>query len=277
MANTNMNDMNKIILGLCGTLCAGSVFQFAAEAAGVPATSSTPGNDSRCFEMRTYYAAPGKLDALQSRFRDHTVKLFEKHGIANVGYWVPLENTDNKLIYLLAYPSREARQTMWKEFGADPDWKKARTESEASGKLVTKVESLFLTATDYSPAVRPYAASVPRVFELRTYTASAGNLDALNARFRDHTLKLFARHGMTSIGYWMPDKDQKDSDRTLIYILAHQSQDAAAKCFAEFRADPDWIAAKEASEKKAGGPLTEGGTNGGRSVFMAPTDFSPMK
>src|SRR6187431_2339302 len=95
--------------------------------------------DTRVFEMRTYYAAPGKLDDLNKRFREHTVGLFTKHGMTNVGYWMPIENTDNKLVYVLAYPSMEARQASWKTFGADPDWKKAQSESEANGKLVTKV------------------------------------------------------------------------------------------------------------------------------------------
>ena len=249
----------------------------AAGQGGTTSEIAQAGQDTRCFELRTYYAAPGKLDALLARFRDHTVRLFAKHGIQNIGYWVPLDNPDNKLIYMLAFPSREARQAAWKAFSADPDWKKARSESEASGKLVTKIESVFLTATDYSPPIRPTTAPSPRVFELRTYTASAGNLDALNARFRDHTIRLFAKHGITSIGYWVLDKDQKDSDRTLIYILAHNSKEAAEKSFAAFRSDPEWIAAKEASEKKAGGPLTEGGSSGVKSVFLTPTDFSPMK
>jgi hypothetical protein len=104
--------------------------------------------DTRCFEMRTYYAATGKLDDLNKRFRDHTCKLFEKHGIANIGYWVPLDNPDNKLIYLLAYPSREAREKSWKEFMADPDWQSAYKASEANGKLVNKVEQRFMTPTE---------------------------------------------------------------------------------------------------------------------------------
>src|SRR5919198_203543 len=78
--------------------------------------------DTRCFEMRVYYAAPDKLDELHARFRNHTCKLFEKHGMLNVGYWVPTENADHKLIYILAYPSRDAREKSWKEFMADPDW-----------------------------------------------------------------------------------------------------------------------------------------------------------
>jgi hypothetical protein len=80
--------------------------------------------ETRFFELRTYYAAPGKLDALQARFRDHTVKLFEKHGMENIGYWLPLTNTENKLVYLLAFPSREAREKSWKEFSADPAGRK---------------------------------------------------------------------------------------------------------------------------------------------------------
>src|SRR5262245_22619482 len=134
--------------------------------------------DTRCFEMRVYYAAPGKLDELHARFRDHTCKLFEKHGMVNVGYWVPVDNTENKLVYVLAYPSRAAREKSWKAFMADPDWQKAWKDSEKNGKLVAKAESHFMEATDYSPAIKAAVASPERAFELRTYTASAGNLGA---------------------------------------------------------------------------------------------------
>jgi len=230
--------------------------------------------DTRVYEMRTYYAAPGKLDALQARFRNHTCKLFEKHGMTNVGYWVPVENPDNKLIYLLAYPNREARDKAWKAFSDDPDWQKARKDSEADGKLVAKVEAVFLTATDYSPEVKPSKAG-ERVFELRTYTASKGNLDNLNARFRNHTLKLFEKHGMTNVGYWTLAKDQKGADDMLIYILAHKSTDAAKASFDAFRKDPDWLAARKASEEKAGGSLTA--QDGVKSVFLKATDYSPIK
>ena len=240
-------------------------------------TAFAADKDTRCYEMRVYHAAPGKLDDLHARFRNHTCKLFEKHDIVNVGYWVPVENTENKLIYVLAYPSREAREKSWKAFMADPDWQKAWKESEQNGKLVTKVESTFLEATDYSPSIKPSVASPERTFELRTYTTSAANLAALDSRFRDHTLKLFSKHGMQNLAYWHPMKDQKNADTRLIYLLGHQSKEAAAASFAAFRADPDWIAAKEASEKKAGGPLTEGGMAGVKSEFLKPTDYSPTK
>ena len=109
---------------------------------------AAPGN--RCFEMRTYHTNPGKLDALHERFNDHTNALFVKHGMTLVGYWTP-EDQPETLVYILAYPSREARDASWKAFGADPDWKAAFAASRKDGKLVNKVESVFLKATRYSP------------------------------------------------------------------------------------------------------------------------------
>jgi hypothetical protein len=107
--------------------------------------------DSRCFELRTYHAAPGKMEALHARFRDHTNKLFVKHGMELIGYWVASDKDQgDKLIYILAHKSRDAAKKSWQDFGNDPDWKKAHAESEVNGKLVDKVESIFMTATDYS-------------------------------------------------------------------------------------------------------------------------------
>jgi hypothetical protein len=107
----------------------------------------------RLFEMRTYTAAEGKLDALNARFRQHTNRLFIKHGMTLIGYWTPAEGPDAKttLVYILAYPSREAREKAWEGFRADPEWVAARDASEKDGKLLVKVESTFLTPTDYSP------------------------------------------------------------------------------------------------------------------------------
>jgi hypothetical protein len=234
---------------------------------------SSAETDSRCYEMRTYYAEPGKLDELHARFRNHTCKLFEKHGMVNIGYWVPVQNPENKLIYVLSYPSKEAAVRSWKAFRDDPDWQAAHKASEVNGKLVAKADSLFLNATDYSPAIKPSQAGEPRAFELRTYTAAPGKLDNLNKRFRDHTVALFKKHGMTNFGYWTPMKDQKGADDTLIYILAHKSKDAAAASFRAFGSDPDWVKARDASQKD--GSLTAPG--GVKSVFMTPTDYSPAK
>ena len=237
--------------------------------------NAEPAKDTRCYELRVYTAPAGKLDDLHARFRNHTVKLFEKHGMTNIGYWTPIENTENKLIYMLAYPSREAREASWKAFSADPDWQAARAESEKNGKIVEKAEGTFLSATDFSPEIKPSAAA-PRVFELRTYTATPNNLDNLLKRFREHTVALFTKHGMTNFGYWTPMKDQKNADSTLVYILAHKSKPGAAAAFKEFAADPEWVAAKEASEKEGGGSLTVK-PDGVKSVFMQATDYSPTK
>src|SRR5262249_19071411 len=155
----------------------------------VSAAATAAEKDTRLFEMRVYYAAPGKLDALLARFRDHTCKLFEKHGMTNIGYWVPGDNKDNKLVYVLAYKDREAHDKAWKAFVTDPDWIKAYRESEAGGRLLAKAPEVhFMTAADFAPEVKAAGAG-ERVFELRTYKSSAGNLDALLARFREHTLK----------------------------------------------------------------------------------------
>jgi len=230
--------------------------------------------EERVFEMRTYYAPPGKLDAMNARFRDHTLKLFEKHDMVNIGYWMPIDNPDNKLIYVLAFPSREARDAAWKAFFADPQWQEVRTKTEADGRIVAKVESVLLNATDYSPAVKPSAAG-ERVFELRTYTASPGNLENLNARFRNHTLKLFEKHGITNIGYWCPLEGQPGAGETLVYMVAHASVDGAQASFGAFRQDPDWLAARKASEEKAGGSLTA--PDGVKSLYLKATDYSPMQ
>jgi hypothetical protein len=234
---------------------------------------SALGQETRFFEMRIYYAAPGKLDDLLARFRNHTTALFEKHGIVNIGYWLPLTNSENKLVYLLAYPSRDAREKSWKEFGADPTWQEVAKESERNGKLVSKVESIFLQPTDFSPMVKPERSDPPRVFELRIYQASPGKLDNLLARFRDHTMTLFKKHGMSQFGYWVPTEKKDGAGEKLIYILSHKDAEACAASFKAFRSDPDWVKVKAESEKD--GSLTV--KDGVQSTLMAPTDFSPAK
>jgi hypothetical protein len=110
--------------------------------------------NTRVFEMRTYTAAPGRFEALKTRFRDHTLKLFERHGMTNIGYWIPAdgEKSGNTLVYILAYPNREAAKKSWAAFSADPEWQKVRTESQKDGTiLVGPPESVFLNAADFSP------------------------------------------------------------------------------------------------------------------------------
>ena len=108
------------------------------------------------YELRVYHPHPGKLDALNARFREHTLGIFEKHGMRNVANWIEQPNDaapDGKVIYVLAFPSREARDASWKAFVADPEWQAVQAASEANGKLVAKVDSTFMALADYSPPV----------------------------------------------------------------------------------------------------------------------------
>ena len=125
-------------------LILGNITQFASVA---EAQSS-----DRVFELRTYTAHPGRLEELDARFGDHTVQLFERHGMTNIGYFRPQDPrlAENTLIYLLAHDSREAAEASWAGFRADPDWERVAEESRRNGRLVENVESVFLDPTDYS-------------------------------------------------------------------------------------------------------------------------------
>jgi hypothetical protein len=141
---------------LLGVLVLGlGVLGFLAHTAGAGQRAKEAGKvDTRVFELRTYHAAPGKMKALHARFRDHTCRLFQKHGMTIIGFWSPRDpgEAEEKLIYILAYPSKEAADKSWKAFRADPEWKKVLAESEKDGKLLAKPpESVYMNPTDYSP------------------------------------------------------------------------------------------------------------------------------
>lgn len=252
----------------CLTLILGWLATFAA----APAASES----GRVFELRTYTATPGKGAAVLARFRDHTVKLFEKHGMINVGYWVPADEKDgaaDKLIYMLEHKSREAAKASWKTFSADPDWQAVRKSTEAGGKIVAKGESVFLEATGFSkPMNSGSGRGAPRVFEMRTYTAAEGRMAALDARLRDHAMALFAKHGITNLGYFHPLDADKGAGKTLIYFLAFPSRDAAAASWKSFRDDPAWAKARAETEKD--GRIT---SKAPESVYLIPTDFSRIR
>ncbi|MCP4846654.1 MAG: NIPSNAP family protein [Verrucomicrobiaceae bacterium] len=235
-------------------------------------TTAIFAEDTRCYELRIYTANEGKLEALNARFRDHTCKLFEKHGLTNVGYWVPEDQSDNRLIYVISSPDRAAHSKSWKAFLNDPDWKKAFANSTKDGRLVGKIESTFMNATDYSPAVKPTNAKKGRVFELRTYTTAADRLNNLHARFRDHTCGIFEDHDMTNIAYWTPMDEKKGKANTLIYIISHLSTAQAGKNWKGFVGDPAWKKARAASVKD--GKIL---AKAPHKVFMNPVDYSPIK
>jgi len=117
-----------------------------------PAASLRAQSNQRVFELRTYTAPEGKLGALNARFRDHTRRIFDKHNMTSIGYWTPQDAPDsqNTLIYILSHPSREAAKANWAAFQADPEWQKVSAESQKDGRIVSKVVSVFMDATDYS-------------------------------------------------------------------------------------------------------------------------------
>ena len=107
----------------------------------------------RVFELRTYTTPEGKLPNLQARFRDHTMTLFENHGITNIGYFRPQDepNSSNTLVYIIAHDNREAAETSWAAFRADPEWQRVSRESQVDGQILSGVVSVFLDPTDFSP------------------------------------------------------------------------------------------------------------------------------
>ena len=136
----------SVLFGIMGAAAMGFWF-------GRATTASAAVSKDRVFEIRTYTAEPGRLEALHSRFRDHTLDIFKKHGMTSIGYFAPMDEplSKNTLIYILSFPSRDAAKKSWAEFAADPEWQKVSKESQVDGKMLTKVDSVFAEATDYSP------------------------------------------------------------------------------------------------------------------------------
>ena len=139
---------NRIALGLAPTLAAFLVGYWA----GADRYTVHAQSGNRVFELRTYHTPEDKLDNLMARFRDHTIEIFNRHGMTSIGYWLPQDEPlkGRTLIYLLAFPSRDAAKKDWAEFRADPEWKQVSAASEANGKIVEKVDSVFLDPTDFS-------------------------------------------------------------------------------------------------------------------------------
>lgn len=133
-------------IALAGLFAAGYV-------TGTRQTTVHAASSSRVFELRTYHTYEGKLDTLLARFRDHTMTIFERHGMKNVAYWTPTDEPlkGKTLVYVISHESRQAATENWKAFREDPEWKKVSAASEANGKLVEKVDSMYLEPTDFSP------------------------------------------------------------------------------------------------------------------------------
>ncbi len=216
--------------------------------------------------------SPGEAGLQLTLSCEHTVRYFLKHGIESVGYWVPTapEKSKNTLVYVIRHKSREVAKASWKAFMADPDWKRAAADSQKAGRILAKrPESVFMEATDYSPTWKNGDADADDVFELRIYKAAEGKLTKLDARFRDHTIRLFNKQGMQSVAYWHPT-DEPDSKDSLIYIIKHNSRDAAKQSWKKFLADPEW---KKAARESGVGRLAKRP----ESIYMKATDYSAIR
>lgn len=223
---------------------------------------------STYFEIRKYYANPGKLDDLIKRFQDHTVSLFEKSGMENIAYFLPVENNDNSMTYILGYPDEESRDRMWNQFLNDPEWKSAYEKSIVDGALVSKIDQTFMTL---APGLNEMSMPLESgIFQLRIYTCFDGKLDNLIKRFKDHTQALFERQGLKNYPYWITSEKEGGQSK-LVYLLGHKDQAAFEAAFQAFLKDPDWIAARDASE--AGGKIVEKVD----ATFFKTLPFSSMK
>ena len=258
---------------ICLSTLLTTAFVFSALAVSPADAGEKADKPAMVYELRTYTTLEGRLPALHARFRDHTLQLFGKHGITNVMYWTPVDKK-NTLVYLIAHASREAADKSWKAFGSDAEWQKVRAQSMKDGKILTGVKRQYLTPTDYSPTKGGSFISLVKdkgmIFELRTYTTNDGKLDNLHARFSDHTIALFKKHGMTNLIYTTP-MDEKTASNTLVYVIAHKSRDAAKKSWKAFISDPDWKKAYRNSIKD-GKLVTKV-----QSQYLNATDYSPSK
>jgi hypothetical protein len=224
--------------------------------------------NSNYFEMRTYTANDGKMPDLVKRFQNHTMAIFERLGMENIIYWLPVDESDNTLTYILGYPDAKARDRMWQAFNNDPEWQKVYQESIENGRLVREVQEVFMIK---APGLNDHPIpSQSGIFQLRTYYCFDGKINDLQARFRNHTQNLFEKQGLKNYMYFLTvEKD--GSQPKLVYFLGDSNQQAYETAFDNFRKDPEWIKARDASEKN--GKIVEKVD----AKFLKTLPFSPMK
>lgn len=262
--------------GLCSIRF--SLIGLAALAIGLPAMTSAQSAPTKLYELRIYTANPGKIGALHARFRDHTLKLFEKHGIENLYYWTIAEGAEgddlaNTLVYLVAHKDKASADAAWQAFLNDPEWQTVARASEADGPLLAKPPaSIYLNPTDFSPPDGPVnagASGPARLFELRQYDTGAAGLPATVERMRNGEADLFRTHGMETLHFWTTADGE-----AYIYLLAHKDRETARASwegfFTEFRA-------MMARNAPAGGQQPAGPLSPFVIRFLTPTDYSPRR
>ena len=225
------------------------------------------------YELRIYAANEHRFAHLIKRFREHTDRIFKKHSLQTIGYWIPTEGPPKKrrrFIYILKHDSRYDAYRNWNMFSNDREWQAVLDQPEFKGLLAEKPISIFMTANDYSSIMRdnPRKAGT---YELRTYTANPGKLTLLNARFSKHTTRLFEKHDIHNVGYWTP-LEKPASQNTLIYLIHHAGRKQADVNWQAFANDPQWH--KVTRESAANGELL---AISPERIYLKAMEFSPLK
>jgi hypothetical protein len=225
------------------------------------------------YELRIYTANENRYQHLIQRFREHTDRIFKKHGLEPLGYWIPIDHQKHrrKFIYILKHPSRYAAYKNWVSFSISREWEHVLDQPVYQRLLTEKPISIFMTANDYSEVAKNAIEKEGGVYELRTYVAPPGKLSKLNSRFRDHTTKLFHKHGIHNVGYWTPF-DRPEINNTLVYLIHHASRKQADANWKAFTSDPRWK--KVARQSQQDGQLL---AQPPESIYLKAMEFSPLK
>jgi len=174
-------------------------------------------SDGRVYELRTYFASPGKLDDLHNRFKNHLLGFHEKHGITNIGYWVPTDNPKRMIVALVSYPSMEARDRSWSRLSADREWIQARRESEENGRILDAIREEVLSA-DEATDVMTLAMNEGRGFEIHRFTAESGQGETVKARVREELNDEFGKSQVT-VRFFTPTGEGNRTATTLLAFI----------------------------------------------------------
>ena len=226
------------------------------------------------FELRIYTANKDRLKHMIKRFKTYTDKIFKRHNMEPVGYWLPVGGGADrrKFIYILKHSSRYAAYQNWMNFSNDREWKNIVLKTpEFQRLLAEKPEHVFMTENDYSEKVKDSIGEQGGIFELRTYDCNPAKLRLLNERFKNHTTRIFKKHGMKNIAYWTPF-DRPESSNQLIYLIHHESREQADKNWKSFIADPEWKGI--ARESQIDGKFL---SKKPERIYLKGLDFSPLK
>ncbi len=221
-------------------------------------------------ELRIYDVTTNKLEGVLERFRDAVEPIRKKHGIKTLGYWTSSATNGEKFIYLMTGAGQSQFQQAEKTFSADPDFKTAYAVSNKKhGKTVDKITSMILVGElsqlDVSPSINP------RAFDLRLYSVLPGKLEAFRARWRDHAVPIYKRHGLHSIGWWVAEQKDSDGHEVFVCLLAGESIAGIQSSISEFHKDIEWQRIEVESERV--GKLRSGVT----TYKLKPTDFSQLR